>query len=93
MPPPKSHKKLSDEQKAMLADWLRAGAPYERHWAFEPSDPVISKANTPSQVIDQYLNKTLGQSQLKVAAKADRPTLIRRVGVHAHRSATDDCGS
>lgn len=36
MPPPESHKTLTDKQKQLLKDWIRQGAPYEEHWSFAP---------------------------------------------------------
>lgn len=36
MPPPSSHRSLTDAQKQLLVDWIKAGAPYDRHWAFSP---------------------------------------------------------
>jgi hypothetical protein len=36
MPPPSSHRNLTDAQKQLLVDWIKAGAPYDRHWAFSP---------------------------------------------------------
>ncbi|MFM7605330.1 MAG: c-type cytochrome domain-containing protein, partial [Prosthecobacter sp.] len=35
MPPPKSHKKLTQKQKDTLKLWIEQGAPYQKHWAFE----------------------------------------------------------
>jgi hypothetical protein len=36
MPPVKSKKKLTPEQKETLKRWIAQGAAYERHWSFEP---------------------------------------------------------
>jgi hypothetical protein len=36
MPPVKSKKKLTPEQKETLMRWIAQGANYERHWSFEP---------------------------------------------------------
>ena len=33
MPPPKSNKKLTAEQKDRLRRWVAAGAPYQAHWS------------------------------------------------------------
>src|SRR6187551_3410885 len=34
MPPPESHKKLTDKQKSVLKQWIAEGAVYEPHWAY-----------------------------------------------------------
>src|SRR6059036_133142 len=34
MPPPKTGKKLSDPQIALVKRWIEQGAPWQEHWAF-----------------------------------------------------------
>jgi hypothetical protein len=34
MPPPASHKKLTDAQKDLLKQWIAGGAAYQPHWAY-----------------------------------------------------------
>src|SRR6516165_6239116 len=36
MPPPETHKQLSDSQIAILKKWIAQGAEYKPHWAFIP---------------------------------------------------------
>ena len=36
MPPNKSGKSLTDNQKNKIRDWIRQGAKYEGHWAYTP---------------------------------------------------------
>ena len=49
MPPLESNRTLTDEQRAKLAQWLRAGAAWpsdDRHWAFvPPKRPPLAKVN------------------------------------------------
>lgn len=48
MPPAGTHKTLTAAQKALLKRWIAAGAPYQRHWAFEPLPAVIPVPAPPS---------------------------------------------
>jgi hypothetical protein len=42
MPPPSSHKQLSDEQKQTLRKWIADGAKYEAHWSLiAPQKPAV----------------------------------------------------
>ena len=87
MPPPDSHKDLSPEQKATLRRWIEQGAPYQRHWSFEPLTlpPVpVSSADTISNSgvqnpIDRFVQARLAIEGRTLSPEADRPTLIRRL--------------
>ncbi len=80
MPPPKSHKSLTDKQKQTIKKWIEQGAPYQQHWSYEPikkfQPPVVGKNVGP---IDAFLQDRLSREGLKFSPEADRPTLIRRV--------------
>ena len=75
MPPPKSHKKLDAEQKAILRRWIEEGAQYQDHWAFEP--PVKIDGDR----VDHFVRAALPATGLEPSPEADRPTLIRRVSL------------
>ena len=83
MPPAKSGKKLSDDQKRMLRDWIEQGAAYQKHWAFEP---VPTKITVPKSGegwarndIDRLVAGVLEERMLTPAREADRATWLRRV--------------
>jgi hypothetical protein len=82
MPPPKAHKMLSDEQKDLLRRWIEQGAPYQRHWAFEPpATPPVPTTTFASQVrnpVDAFLFSRLEREGLAPSPEADRETLVRR---------------
>ncbi len=79
MPPPKSHKKLSDEEKAIIKRWIESGAVYEKHWAFVPAKrPEISSA-APQNAIDSLVATSLNKVGLTLSPEADRATLLRRL--------------
>ena len=50
MPPPKSNRKLSDAQKALLERWIKDGAVYEIHKPKDDANRVLS-------VIEDYRNR------------------------------------
>ena len=75
MPPPESHKKLDAEDKAILKQWIEEGAPYQRHWAFEPPSKPEGEG------IDHFVKAVLSSRGLTFSPEADRPTLIRRVSM------------
>jgi hypothetical protein len=78
MPPPDSHSKpLTPEQTALLERWIAAGAPWGKHWAFEP--PVKVPLPDNQHPIDALINQRLQQEGLQPAPEAPRHTLLRRV--------------
>jgi hypothetical protein len=79
MPPPKSHLKLSAQDKATLKAWIQQGAKYESHWAF--AVPKETAPPAPGHPIDAFVASTLQKKGLEPTAGADRATLIRRVSL------------
>jgi hypothetical protein len=81
MPPPDSHKKVTVVQVEILKRWIKEGAEYKKHWAFEA--PV--KAAPPpvkgmvKNGIDAFIQARLAQEGLSPAPEASKETLIRRV--------------
>ena len=80
MPPPDTKKTLTAEQKATLKKWVEQGAPYQRHWAFEPIvRPAVPKMCDHTLPIDAFLLERISRAKLPVQGEADKETLIRRV--------------
>ena len=81
MPPPSSHRALTDRQKSLVGAWIEQGAPYMEHWSFVA--PV--KAAVPVDVvgpglgpIDAFVRARLVEEGLRPSPEADRATLMRR---------------
>ncbi|WP_146850586.1 PSD1 and planctomycete cytochrome C domain-containing protein, partial [Brevifollis gellanilyticus] len=82
MPPKKSHKTLTAEQKELFRRWVAEGAVYEKHWAFvPPKTPDSGFLNPDSNPIDQFIQQRLAKEGLKPSPRADAATLIRRVSL------------
>lgn len=89
MPPPDSHKKqLSESERKMVAEWLKAGAPDEQFWSFAPvqahappsaSSPELEKwASSP---IDRFVARKFAEQGVSPTKEASRRTLIRRLSL------------
>jgi hypothetical protein len=79
MPPPESGKSLKPEQVTLLRRWIEQGAPWGRHWAFEPPQrPTIPVVPGVSNPIDALVRNALAADGLQPAPEASRSTLIRR---------------
>ncbi|MEO6181655.1 MAG: DUF1549 domain-containing protein, partial [Verrucomicrobiota bacterium] len=85
MPPPKTHKVLSLEQKQVLKNWIADGANYQAHWSLiAPSRSPLPKVRNHSWVrnpIDNFILARLEREGLKPVKEADRRTLARRVSL------------
>ena len=61
MPPPDSKRHLTEEQKQLLRAWVRDGAKYEKHWAFEPPVkgylPAVKRTKWPRNEIDRLSSR------------------------------------
>ena len=76
---------------AVLKEWVREGAVYRPHWAFEkptrPTPPAVSQddfsvktsSGNPGYPIDAFILARIHKEGLHPSPEADKPTLIRRV--------------
>ncbi len=73
---------LSAAEIDILRRWIAAGAPWDRHWGFEPlSDPTPPQVSDPdwaANPVDAFVFASLAAERLKPNPPADRRTLIRR---------------
>jgi len=77
-------KPMSGREIATLRDWIREGAVYRPHWAFEaPARPVIPIPKNDSAwvktPIDNFILAKMEQAGLRPAPEAEKSALIRRV--------------
>ncbi len=85
MPPPESHLKVSEEQKAILNKWIKQGAKYQPHWAFIPPRespiPEIENDSWINNEVDNFIVNELDQIGLEPSEKASKAKLIRRISL------------
>jgi hypothetical protein len=85
MPPPKTKKILTAQQKETLRRWIAEGAEYQLHWSFlPPKRPALPKVKNQSWVrtpIDYFILAELEKHDLTPAPEADRQTLARRLSL------------
>ncbi len=84
MPPPASHKTLTEPQKTLLRRWIAAGAPYEPHWSFVPVParvpaPAVRDRAWPREDLDRFVLARLEQAGLRPSPEAAPADWIRRV--------------
>lgn len=84
MPPPKSKRELTEDEKQLLQRWVAEGAPWEEHWAFvapEETDalPEVREESWVRNPIDRFVLARLETEGLSPSAEASKETLIRRV--------------
>lgn len=85
MPPPKSNRRLTAEQKQLLFRWVQAGAAYSPHWAFvapvRPELPTVKNEAWLRNPIDRFVLAKLEAENLAPSPEADRATLIKRLSI------------
>jgi hypothetical protein len=83
MPPPESHRVLSERDKQLLEQWVAEGAVYAPHWAYVPPQawptPEPTDSDWPQSWIDAFVLAGLQQEGLSPSVDADPVTLIRRL--------------
>jgi hypothetical protein len=81
MPPPDSGRKpLSKQEQDLLQQWIKQGASWGQHWAFEkPIRPEID--NLKIHPIDFFVQRQLKQYKMRPANPAAKNTLIRRLSL------------
>lgn len=83
MPPEASGRKLNEKQIALLKEWIKEGATWKTHWAYEapkrPALPEVKNTEWPRNAIDRFVAARLEKEGLKPSPEADRVTLLRRL--------------
>ena len=81
MPPPKQHKTIPAAQVALLKEWIKQGAPWGRHWSYEPvARPSVPK-NGEGNPVDAFLADRQKKEGLSWSPEAPKAILIRRLAL------------
>ncbi|HTO05094.1 MAG TPA: PSD1 and planctomycete cytochrome C domain-containing protein [Opitutus sp.] len=85
MPKPEHGPRLSDDEIALLRQWISEGAEWSEHWAFVPPKPQtvpeVKQAASAPTPIDRFVVARLEREGLAPAPAEDRATLLRRVSL------------
>lgn len=83
MPPAKSNLSLTDQERALLRQWIAQGAEYKPHWAFIAVKPqAVPKPVREGQArnpIDNFVLAYLERKGMSLSPEASREQLIRRL--------------
>jgi SAM-dependent methyltransferase len=85
MPPPKTGRKLSAAQVAVLKQWIEEGARWQTHWAYAAPRrqllPAVGNPTWPRNAIDHFVLARLEKEGLAPSPEATRTTLVRRLSL------------
>ena len=82
MPPAKENKALKPEQVELLTRWIKEGAAWAGHWAFESiRKPQVPQGARSAGPIDAFVEARLKSEGLKPSPEEDKARLIRRVSL------------
>jgi hypothetical protein len=81
MPPEDFHLSLSERKKLLVQKWIKQGAQYEDHWAYQEIESSPSTRN-PSEWVDRSINQVINEKALpKPLPSANKRVLIRRLSL------------
>ncbi len=85
MPPPEHGPRLSEHEVALLRQWIKQGASWSEHWAFEtPRQPSLPKVVDPSwcrQQMDHFVLAALEAKHIRPATDEAPLRWLRRVSL------------
>lgn len=85
MPPPDTKHELTAAELDSLKNWVRQGAKWRQHWAFEPPRrpqlPQIENVQWPRNAIDYFVLSRLEGAGLAPSGESERVRLFRRVSL------------
>ena len=77
MPPPDHGPALTQAEQELLSQWIKEGAKWKKHWAFDP--PQRNEARDTTSSIDTLVHAALEKEEMSPASQAAPGELLRRV--------------
>ena len=83
MPPPETHKKVTDKELELLRQWIEEGAEYDDPWTYKnpvkhPA-PTVQTKDWPVNFVDRFILSRLEKEAIPPSPDADPVTLLRRL--------------
>ncbi|MFM7091488.1 MAG: DUF1549 domain-containing protein, partial [Bacteroidota bacterium] len=89
---PSDSKPLDKEELNIFEKWIKMGAPWGEHWAYQALKPVhvpntsgwmslLGAKKEKGNAIDAFIHQKLNENNLKPNRPADKETLLRRVSL------------
>ena len=73
MPPPRTGKVLSPEQRKIIEAWIAQGGEYQEHWSFRPiARPDLPAKRSSAHTVDRFLEDSLTREKLSLSPEADK---------------------
>lgn len=82
MPPHEGGRRLTDQEKQTIQQWIAQGAQWKGHWAYiAPIKSAVPNVEVSSDgnAIDRFIHEQLAAKKLKALPQADPVTLVRRL--------------
>lgn len=83
MPPPESHKTLTQYEKDLIERWIEQGAEYQEHWSFtkvtKPELPKTTDKSWAKNDIDHFIYNKMAEKGLEPNPQASKEKLLRRL--------------
>ncbi|MEM7475794.1 MAG: DUF1549 domain-containing protein, partial [Planctomycetota bacterium] len=88
MPPKEAGRKLTQQEIALIEEWIEGGARWQEHWSFQKPDlqsvPYVQNRDWPRDPIDNFVMAKLEAAGASPVGVADRRVLIRRLYFDLH---------
>lgn len=79
--PPDGRVALSRDEIAVIAQWIDEGAPYARHWSWEPLREDAPPEGPAAHPVDRFIEARLGRYDLDPAPPAEPAARLRRLSI------------